>query len=368
MPYRQVLPPLTIKGKHIPVPIVQGGMGIGVSLSPLASAVAVEGGLGIVSSACLDLLTSRRLQKELTTYQAVREEMSIAKDRGGVVDINIMVAIAKHYEDSVRAAIDAGVDVIISGGGLPLSLPAIKDPGGTALVPIVSSARALELICRKWERHGYRPDAVILEGPLAGGHLGFKFEEISLEENKLENLLPPVKETAQKYGNFPVIVACGIFTHEDILSFLHLRADGVQMGTRFLVTEESSASMRYKTGCCGCERERHNRFPETRLALRAAFPDRRKAPMFISAQQGRRKPRCDKGYVQFKDKNGSYLCRAKSSSRDYFCICNGLLSSAGYNMESEEPLYTVGTNGYRVDKTLTVKDLMNELTGSMASA
>ena len=222
MPYRQVLPPLTIKGKHIPVPIVQGGMGIGVSLSPLASAVAVEGGLGIVSSACLDLLTSRRLQKELTTYQAVREEMSIAKDRGGVVGINIMVAIAKHYEDSVRAAIDAGVDVIISGGGLPLSLPAIKDPGGTALVPIVSSARALELICRKWERHGYRPDAVILEGPLAGGHLGFKFEEISLEENKLENLLPPVKETAQKYGNFPVIVAGGIFTHEDILSFLHL--------------------------------------------------------------------------------------------------------------------------------------------------
>jgi methylmalonyl-CoA mutase cobalamin-binding subunit len=223
-------------------------MGIGVSLSPLASAVAVEGGLGIVSSACLDLLLSRRLQKELTTYQAVREELSIAKDRGGAVGINIMVAISKHYEDSVRAAIDAGVDVIISGGGLPLTLPAIKDPGGTALIPIVSSARALELICRKWERHGYRPDAAILEGPLAGGHLGFKFEEISLEENKLENLLPPVKETAAKYGNFPIIVAGGIFTREDILSFLHLGADGVQMGTRFLVTE-------------------------TRLALRAAFPD-----------------------------------------------------------------------------------------------
>lgn len=368
MPYRQVLPPLTIKGKHIPVPIVQGGMGIGVSLSPLASAVAVEGGLGIVSSACLDLLTSRRLQKELTTYQAVREEMSIAKDRGGVVGINIMVAIAKHYEDSVRAAIDAGVDVIISGGGLPLSLPAIKDPGGTALVPIVSSARALELICRKWERHGYRPDAVILEGPLAGGHLGFKFEEISLEENKLENLLPPVKETAQKYGNFPVIVAGGIFTHEDILSFLHLRADGVQMGTRFLVTEESSASMRYKQAVVDASEKDIivSRKPGSPCGL--PFRIIRKAPMFISAQQGRRKPRCDKGYVQFKDKNGSYLCRAKSSSRDYFCICNGLLSSAGYNMESEEPLYTVGTNGYRVDKTLTVKDLMNELTGSMASA
>jgi nitronate monooxygenase len=367
MPHKQALPPLTIKGKHIPVPIIQGGMGIGVSLSPLASAVAVEGGLGIVSSACLDLLTSKRLQKELTTYQAVREEMSIAKDRGGFVGINIMVAIAKHYEDSVRAAIDAGVDVIISGGGLPLSLPAIQDPGATALVPIVSSARALELICKKWERHGYRPDAAILEGPLAGGHLGFKFEEISLEENKLENLLPSVKETALKYGNFPIIVAGGIFTHEDILRFLHLGADGVQMGTRFLVTEESSASMRYKQAVVDAGEEDIivSRKPGSPCGL--PFRIIRNAPMFISAQQGRRKPRCDKGYVQFKDKNGSYLCRAKSSSQDYYCICNGLLNSAGYNGESED-LYTVGTMGYRVDRTLTVKDLMNELTGSMTSA
>ncbi len=368
MPHRQVLPPLTIKGKRIPVPIVQGGMGIGVSLSPLASAVAVEGGLGIVSSACLDLLASRRLQKELTTYQAVREELSTAKDRGGFVGINIMVAIARHYEDSVRAAIDAGTDVIISGGGLPLSLPAIKDPGATALVPIVSSARALELICKKWERHGYRPDAAVLEGPLAGGHLGFRFEEISLEENKLENLLPPVKETAAKYGNFPVIVAGGIFTREDILRFLHLGADGVQMGTRFLVTDESSASMRYKQAVLDAGKE--DIIVSQKPGSPCGLPFRiiRKAPMFLSAQQGRRKPRCDKGYVQLKDKNGAYLCRATSSSRDYFCICNGLLSSAGYNPESEEPLYTVGTNGYRVDRTLTVKDLMNELTGSTAPA
>jgi nitronate monooxygenase len=204
------LPSLTIKEKCIRVPIVQGGMGIGISLAPLASSVALEGGLGIVSSAGLDRLLSRRLKRKVDTYEAVREEMLLAQEKGGAVGINIMVAIARDYEESVKAAIDANVDVIISGGGLPLGLPGIKKPRDTALVPIVSSARALELICKKWERLSYRPDAVVLEGPQAGGHLGFKFDEISLESNKLENLLPPVKDTAMKWGNFPVIVAGGI--------------------------------------------------------------------------------------------------------------------------------------------------------------
>lgn len=184
-------------------------MGIGVSLSPLAASVSREGGLGVVSSAGLDRLLSRRLGKRIETYEAVREEVSRAKEEGGVVGINIMVAIARDYEESVRAAIDAKVDIIISGGGLPLSLPGIKRPGQTALVPIVSSRRALTVICTKWERHGCRPDAVVLEGPLAGGHLGFRFDEIASESNKLENLLPPVKETAMKFGDFPVIVAGG---------------------------------------------------------------------------------------------------------------------------------------------------------------
>ena len=142
MTLKQALPSLTIKGKRLSVPIVQGGMGIGVSLAPLASAVSKEGGLGIVSSACLDRLVSKRMGKKLTTYEAVREEMSQAKSAGGAVGINIMVAIIRDYEDSVRGAIDAKVDVIISGGGLPLSLPAIQPPGDTALVPIISSARA----------------------------------------------------------------------------------------------------------------------------------------------------------------------------------------------------------------------------------
>lgn len=369
MSFTTVLPSLTIKGRRIPLPIVQGGMGIGVSLSPLASAVAQAGGLGIVSSAALDRLISRRLKKRITTYEAVSEEISRARSGGGAVGINVMVAIARDYEDSVRAAIDEKADVIISGGGLPLSLPAIKPPGHTALVPVVSSARALELICKKWERHGYRPDAAVLEGPLAGGHLGFGFDEISLESRKLENLFPLVKETAMKHGDFPIIVAGGIYSHNDILRFLQLGADGVQMGTRFLVTEESSASLCYKQAVLDSSKE--DIIVSQRPGSPCGMPFRvlRQAPMFLSAENGQRTPRCDKGYLLLKGRNGEFLtCPANSEGSDSFCICNGLLSSAGYNVEREEPLYTVGANGHRVDSILTVKELMDELSGSIAQS
>ncbi|MCX7990405.1 MAG: nitronate monooxygenase, partial [Proteobacteria bacterium] len=246
---------LTIKGKAIKFPIIQGGMGIGVSLHQLAKAVANEGGMGVISSAALDRILTKRYGKKFTTYEAVRKEIELAKESTGAVGINIMVAVSKDYEDSVRASVDGGVDAIISGGGLPLSLPSITKPKDTALIPIVSSARSLDLICRKWEKQGYRPDACILEGPLAGGHLGFRIEDIDKEEHKLESLLPQVKETAKKYGDFPVIVAGGIVTAEDIAKMLSLGADGVQMGTRFLVAEESGATYDYKLAVTNLRKE-----------------------------------------------------------------------------------------------------------------
>lgn len=360
------LPSLKIKNFEIPVPIIQGGMGIGVSLSPLVSAVGREGGLGIISSAALDRLVSKRLGKKILTYEAVKREIADAKElaNGGLIGINIMVAIVRDYEDTVRAAIDAGVNVIISGGGLPLHLPGIKDPGNTALIPIVSSARALELICKKWERLGYRPDAVVLEGPLAGGHLGFKFSEIYLESNRLENLLTPVKEMAIKYGDFPVIVAGGIFSHADIVRFLALGANGVQMGTRFLATEESSASHAYKRAVVDSLREDITIAEKPRSPCGMPFRVLRKSPMFTEALRNLRQPRCDKGYVLFKDKDGLFTrCDAKESNESSFCVCNGLLSSAGYNSEEEKPLYTVGSNAFRVEEISSVKKLMDELKG-----
>ena len=339
-------------------------MGVGVSLYPLASAVAKEGGVGIVSSACLDRLVSKRTGKKHNTYDATYEEVSLAKSSGGFAGINIMVALVRDYEASVKGALDAGADVIISGAGLPLSLPAIQPPKDTALIPIVSSARALELICKKWERLGYRPDAIVLEGPLAGGHLGFKIDQIYMESNKLENLLPPVKDMAKKYGDFPVIVAGGVYTYDDIVMFLKMGADGVQMGTRFLATEESSATPDYKNAVIMAKDE--DIIVADRPGSPCGLPFRviKQSPMYVSSLNKLRKPKCDKGYVLLKDAEGKFTrCPAKDSNENHFCICNGLLSSANYNPDMEEPLFTVGTNASRVDRILSVKTLMDELAG-----
>jgi len=358
------LPELTIKGRSIPLPIIQGGMGVGVSLYPLASAVAVSGGLGVLSSACLDRLVSKRNGKKTSTYDAVYEEVSLAKAAGGFAGINIMVALQRDYEASVRGAIDAGADAIISGAGLPLSLPQIQKPGDTALIPIVSSVRALDLICRRWERQGQRPDAVVLEGPLAGGHLGFRADQVDLPENTLEALLPPVKDSARAHGDIPVIVAGGIYTHEDIRRFLALGADGVQMGTRFLATEESSATPTYKQAVLDAGQD--DIFVANDPGSPCGLPFRvlTKSPMYVSALARRRPPKCDKGYVLLKDEKGKFTrCLAKESNEHHFCICNGLLSSAGYNPDQEEPIYTVGATAWRVDRILPVKTLMAELAG-----
>jgi nitronate monooxygenase len=358
------LPPLIIKGKKIPLPIVQGGMGIGVSLSPLAGAVAREGGVGIISSAALDRLVSKQKGKKISSYEAAFEEVSRAKASGGFAGINIMVALVRDYEASVKGALDAGADFIISGAGLPLGLPGIQPPGDTALIPIISSARALELICKKWERLGYRPDAVVLEGPLAGGHLGFRADQIDLESNKLENLLPPVMDAAIKYGNIPVIVAGGIYTHADIERFLAMGASGVQMGTRFLATEESTASEEYKQAVIAAKEEDITIAIDPGSPCGLPFRVIRQSPAFVSAMKKLRAPKCDKGYVLLKDEEGKFTrCLAKMSNEHHFCICNGLLSSAGYNRDKEEPLFTVGTTACKINEILPVKALMDELSG-----
>ena len=353
----------------LPLPIMQGGMGIGVSLAPLASAVAAAGGLGLLSSAGLDRMVSQRIGRKVGTYEAVRLEVEAAKAQGGFAGINIMVALQRDFEDSVRAAIDAGADAIVSGAGLPLSLPAVQPAGETALVPIVSSPRALDIICRRWERQHCRPDAVVLEGPLAGGHLGFRADQVDLEENTLERLLPLVKEVALAHGDFPVIVAGGIYSNEDIRRFLGLGADGVQMGTRFLATEESSASAAYKAAVlrAGAEDMLVANVPGSPCGL--PFRVLRESPMYQTALVRGRPASCAKGYVLLKDAAGRFTsCAAKEDNQSCFCICEGLFSAAGYNPDEEEPLYTAGTTAARVDRILSVAELMAELAGVRLSA
>lgn len=348
---------LKIRDKIVEHCIIQGGMGVGVSLYPLAKAVAKNGGIGVISSVALDRILSKRNNKKYSIFEACEEEVALAKDGSYCIGINIMVAVQRDYEASVKGAIAGGVDLIISGAGLPTELPKIANNKEVALVPIVSSLRAFDIICKRWERFGRRPDAVVVEGPLAGGHLGFRFSELDKEENKLENLLPPIKEKALKCDDIPVIVAGGIYTHQDIKKFLEMGADGVQMGTRFLATFESSATEAYKMAVVKADKD------DIVVAYRPGSPSGlpfrviKSSPMYQEALLSKRPPNCDKGYLL----NRENYCPAMVDNKNYFCICNGLLSSAGYNSDKEKPIYTVGSNAFRVDRLYKVEELMKEL-------
>lgn len=236
------------------LPIVQGGMGVGISLSGLASAVAREGGIGVISAAGLGLIYKKFSNNfREASIEGLKEELRKARETTrGIVGVNVMVALT-NFADMVRTAINEKADIIFSGAGLPLNLPSFLPEGAkTKLAPIVSSARAAKLICRKWwEEYRYLPDAVVVEGPKAGGHLGFKREQIDDEHYALETILPEVvdeiRHVEQEHGKkIPVIAAGGIYTGEDIYRIMELGADGVQMGTRFVTTEECDADLAFK--------------------------------------------------------------------------------------------------------------------------
>jgi nitronate monooxygenase len=346
------IPKLKIKGFELPYCIIQGGMGAGVSRPRLTREVFRCGGLGVLSSAGLKDIYSLEKNNKYNTYQAVREEIETAMANNYLVGINVMRVLDESYDETIRAAIDAQVSAIFFGAGVPKR---IEHSGETAQILIASSARTLKIILRYWK---HCPDAVILEGPKAGGHLGFHFEDIDDPASALENLLPEVLEVAAKNGNFPVIVAGGIFTKADILKFLKLGASGVQMATRFLATHESSATNEFK---------RHivSSTEKDILVVNSSpcgFPFRilTSSPMY----QEKRQPKCDMGYVLGKDSTGKFtVCRAHPNNplnKNYFCICNGLRAAIGLT-PNEPPLYTVGSNAYRVKSIISVSELMREL-------
>lgn len=237
------------------IPIVQGGMGVGISLSGLASAVAKEGGIGVISAAGLGLVYKKLCPENYTKAGnlGLIEEIRKAREKAkGIIGVNIMVALS-DFAELVKTSIAEKVDVIFSGAGLPLDLPAfLKKDSVTKLVPIVSSARALRLIAEKWKTHyDYLPDAVVLEGPKAGGHLGYKVNQLTDNRYSLEELLPQVVSEAKSleerfHKPIPVIAAGGIYTGEDIERMMQLGASGVQLGTRFVTTVECDASEAFK--------------------------------------------------------------------------------------------------------------------------
>jgi NAD(P)H-dependent flavin oxidoreductase YrpB (nitropropane dioxygenase family) len=249
------LPPaLTIGNLTARLPIIQGGMGVGVSLSGLASAVANEGGIGVIACAGIGMLEPDMARDfSAANVRALRQEIRRARERStGILGVNIMVALT-NFGELVKTALDEGIDLIFSGAGLPLDLPRYRRGGDcTKLVPIVSSGRAARIIARRWtERYDYPPDAVVVEGPRAGGHLGFTREQIADPAYRLERLLGDVLAelrpfAAQAGRPIPVIAGGGIYTGADLHRFLRLGAAGVQMATRFVTTHECDASAAFK--------------------------------------------------------------------------------------------------------------------------
>ena len=237
------------------IPVIQGGMGVGISLSGLAGSVAACGGVGVISTAQIGYRDPEFEKDPIkTNLRVIGEEIQKARKiaKGGILGVNIMVA-TKQYAEYVKAAVKAGIDLIISGAGLPMELPKLVAGSKTKIAPIVSTVKAARVICRFWDHHYQRmPDLVVIEGPEAGGHLGFSRKQLEeftpvTYDQEIRGILAEVKKYADKYGKeIPVVVAGGIFTREDMLHAMELGADGVQMGTRFVTTWECDASEAYK--------------------------------------------------------------------------------------------------------------------------
>lgn len=250
------IPTLDIGGLKARLPIMQGGMGIGISGANLAAAVANEGGIGVISGVQIGFREPDFLSNTLeANIRALRREIRRARELSpeGIIGVNFMVAM-KNYREMVRVAIEEKIDLIVSGAGLPLDLPRYVEEAGTRLLPIVSSAKAANIIIRRWMKQGKEPDGIVVEGPLAGGHLGFARERIDADESRLEALVQDVLALLERLGKrIPVIAAGGIMNGGDIARFLQAGCAGVQMGSVFVTTDECDASQAFKDTYLQCD-------------------------------------------------------------------------------------------------------------------
>lgn len=345
--------PLIIGDLEARYPIIQGGMGVGVSRCRLAGTVAKEGGIGIISTAQIGYDEPDFEKHQIpTNLQAIKKHIDIAREiaEGGIVGVNIMVA-TKQYENYVKAACEAGTDVIISGAGLPITLPGLVKDYDVKIAPIVSSLKAASVILKMWDRKYKRTaDFIVIEGPKAGGHLAFKKEEIDgLMESDfdiiIKDVINYVKEFEEKYQkNIPVIVAGGIYDQEDIKHALSLGADGVQISTRFVVTKECDASDEFKQAYLNAKKE-----DITVVISPVGMPGRAILTPFIKRTKEGRVPvkRC-------------FNCLEHCNPRETpYCITDALVEAVKGNID--EGLVFCGANTYRLDKMTTVKEIFAEL-------
>ncbi|MGI6124620.1 MAG: NAD(P)H-dependent flavin oxidoreductase [Acetivibrionales bacterium] len=335
------------------MPIIQGGMGVGISLSGLASAVANTGGIGVISAAGIGMLEKDFANNFLeANLKALRNEIRKAKEKTkGILGVNIMVAMS-NFAETVKTSIEEKIDIIFAGAGLPLNLPSfLGDEKHTKLVPIVSSARAIGLIARKWiKKYRYTPDAVVVEGPMAGGHLGFNQEQLTDPDYSLEKLVVEVIDEVKKIEDetgkqIPVIAGGGIYTGEDIYRITRLGAAGVQMATRFVTTEECDASIDFKKTYINCKKEDIGIIKSP-----VGMPGRAIVNDFLhDVDAGRKKPyKCPYHCI--------VTCDIEKSP---YCIALALMNAKVGKLK--HGFAFAGVNAYRANEIVTVEELMKTL-------
>ena len=348
------MPKLRIGDAVARLPIVQGGMGVGISLSGLASAVANEGGIGVIAANSIGMLDPEYYAKNKDANSIIlRKEIRKAREKtSGLIGVNIMVAL-NDYPDLLRVAIEEKIDMVFLGAGLPIKGIPVEDlrAAGVKVIPIVSSARAASLIFRSWSKK-YKdiPDAVVVEGPKAGGHLGFKEHQIDDPDFALERILPDVVAEIKTFeGDYrrtiPVIAAGGVFTGADIYKVFKIGASGVQMGTRFVATHECDANVRFKESYVAC-REGDIEIIKSPVGM----PGRAIRNSFLKNVAAGKKMDFKCAWRCLKN------CNIKNSR---YCISLALDNARQGILD--KGFAFAGSNAFRVNKIFSVKELLQEL-------
>ncbi|MEA4920208.1 MAG: nitronate monooxygenase family protein [Clostridiaceae bacterium] len=347
------IPKLNIGGLLAEIPIIQGGMGIGVSGPKLAAAVANEGGVGVVAGVNIgynepDFKTNTLAANLRALKNQIKKARQLAPK--GIIGINLMVAM-NHYIEMAQAAVHEGIDLIISGAGLPTNLPEAVQGSETRIAPIVSSGKAAKIILQYWDKHyGRMADMVVVEGPEAGGHLGFSHEVLS-DQNRpsvieiVKEVIEAVKPFAEKYKkNIPVIAAGGIYTGADIADCLKAGASGVQMATRFVATDECDADIRFKEKYVAAKKD-----DIVIIKSPVGMPGRALNNKFIKEMD------------EYGNKiDGCFQCLQGCNPKVApYCISTALINAVTGN--TDDGLVFVGSNAYKIDKIVSVKSLIEEL-------
>ena len=335
------------------IPVVQGGMGVGVSLSGLASAVAAEGGVGVISAAHIGFSLPEFENNPIkANLDALSAHIRAAKERakGGVIGVNIMTAM-RRYDDLVKQSVKSGVDIIFSGAGLPINLPELVKNSTTKIAPIVSSVKSASVLLKMWERrYGATADAVVVEGPDAGGHLGFKPEQLEARTNydeELTGILSFIKTYEEKFQkHIPVIFGGGVYDKKDVDKYLGMGCEGVQVASRFVATEDCDAHDKFKEAYV-CAKEEDIVIVNSPVGM----PGRALLNNFIRAVR-REKQKIIKCY--------GCITPCKPAEAPY-CISSALIASV--KGDTDNGLIFCGAKTHRIDKVTSVKAIIRELTG-----